>query len=85
MGNKTKFGDAHLSKPYQSGQFCNFIDDAIVSRPCCPLLPIQYVSKISNPCSYIYIESFSKSMKIKNYFCSSCMRGYLNFPFLQEQ
>ena len=33
MGNKTKFGDTHLSKPYQNGQFCNFIDDAIVSRP----------------------------------------------------
>ena len=36
MGNKPKFGDSHLSKPYQSGQFCNFIDDAIVSRPGCP-------------------------------------------------
>ena len=39
MGNKPKFGDSHLSKPYQSGQFCNFIDDAIVSHPGCPLLP----------------------------------------------
>ena len=42
MGNKPKSGDAHLSKPYPSGQFCNFIDDAIVSRPCCPLLPICF-------------------------------------------
>ena len=32
MGNKTKFGDSHLSERYQNGQFCHFIDDAIVSR-----------------------------------------------------
>ena len=32
MGNKTKFGDSHLSERYQNGQFCHFIDDAVVSR-----------------------------------------------------
>ena len=32
MGNKTKFGDSHLSERYQNGQFCHFIDDAIVTR-----------------------------------------------------
>ena len=59
MGNKPKFGDSHLSKPYQSGQFCNFIDDAIVSLTGCPLLP-NCDKNISNSRCYISIESFSE-------------------------
>ena len=62
MGNKTKFGDTHLSAPYQNGQFCNFIDDAIVSRPgCSPLLPKCF--KTSNPYCYISIESYLFNFK----------------------
>ena len=60
MGNKTKFGDAHLSKLYQSGQFCNFIDDAIVhiSPLLSPTAKIENVSKISNPCCCISIVNW---------------------------